>query len=100
MANQIVRNESVTVGTSSVSISSQVAVGQRYAISITNVSTGGQVITLSWQTPAQVNQGVVLTPNGNWSESVDSAFIPLNTEIFAIASAAGAQVAIQERTLV
>jgi hypothetical protein len=96
---QIIRNEQVTVGTTSTSVSAAPTAGQRYALSIVNTSTGGQTITLSWQTQAQANAGVVLYPAGTHSESVDSAFIPLNTEIFAISSAAGGSLSIHERIL-
>lgn len=100
MVTQIIRNESATVGTSNVSISSAITVGQRYVLNVKNISTGGQIITLSWQTQAQANQGVVLNPGDAWSESVDSAFVPLNTEVFAISDAAGGTIAIHERILV
>lgn len=96
---QIIRNEQVTVGTSNTSVSSSITSGQRYSFTAVNTSTGGQVITLSWQTQASVNQGIVLYPGGSWSESVDSAFIPLNTEIFAVSSAAGGSLSIHERVL-
>lgn len=98
---QNIRNESIIVDTASKSISSQLTHGQqRYALTVVNTSTNGAIITLSWQTQAQTYAGIVLYPTGTHSESVDSAFLPLNTEIYAISSVAGGQIALHERTLV
>lgn len=86
------------VGTSSVEISPELGEsGQRDVIVITNTSTAGQTITLSFGKDAIANRGIVLYPTGAWSESIDSAFIPTNSRICAISSAASGQVTIHER---
>lgn len=97
--NERMRNASASVGTTAVIVSPKLQYGQRKAIVITNTSTGGQIITLSWENQAQSNIGVVLYPAGSWSESLDSAFVPSNTEIWAISSAASGTIAIHERVI-
>lgn len=94
-----VRNATVAVGTTSVIVAPPVLENQRRVFVATNTSTGGQTITLSWGQEAVAGSGIVLTPNGSWSESVDSAFIPNNQQIYAVASAASGTLAVHERVL-
>lgn len=74
--------------------------GQRTALIVTNISTGGQTVTLNWGGEATANNGVVLYPGGTWSESRDAAFIPSNKDVWAVASGAGATIAVHERVQV
>jgi len=97
MLGESVRNGVATVGTSVVQVSPQVQTGQVTARVFTNVSTGGQAISLSWGGDAVAGSGVVLYPAGSWSESLDSVFIPSNLSVSAIASAANGSLAIHER---
>jgi len=92
-----VRNESVSVGTSSVLVSSPIINGQRTLFVVSNTSSGGQNITLSVDAYAIAGAGLVLSPGMAWSESADSAFQPTNRPIYAVASAASGSVGIQER---
>lgn len=93
-----IREESIAVeDTPSILISLDKREGQRTSLAITNTSTAGQIITLAWGHPAVAGVGIVLPPYGAWSESVDSAFIPSNKDIWAISSAASGSIAIQER---
>lgn len=94
---EAIRNTALTIGTTNVSVAPQLFEGQRKAIVITNTSTGGQAITISWGQNAAAGQGIVLYPAGSWSESLDSAFVPSNLGIFAISSAAAGTIAIHER---
>lgn len=93
----IPRDVTIAVGTTSVELSGEITEHQRKVIVITNVSTGGQIITLAIGKEAVANQGIVLYPTGAWAESIDSQFIPTNKRIAAIASAAGGSVTIHER---
>jgi len=95
-----IRNANVAVGTSAVLVSPQLLQGQRQVITLVNTSTAGQIITLSWGQEASALSGIVLTAYGSWSESIDSAFIPSNANIWAISSAANGTLAIQERVRV
>ena len=97
MENEQIRNEAVTIGTTQVTISPQLLRGQRNLVAITNTSTGGQIISLSFGSEASPLKGAVLYPAGSWSESVDSSFIPTNEKIAAVSSAAGGTIAIHER---
>lgn len=92
-----IRNDSVSVGTTQISVTSQVRDRQRELITFVNTSTAGQVITLSLQQEASAGFGIILYPAGSWSESVDSAFIPAPFQWYAVASAAGGTLAIHER---
>jgi hypothetical protein len=92
-----IRNSAATVGASSIQVAPPLIKGQRNAITIVNVSTAGQNISLSWGQEATANIGIVLYPGGSWSESYDSAFIPSNLGIWAVSSAANGVLAIHER---
>ena len=94
-----IRNTNLVVNsTAAAQVSPPLILGQRQAITLVNTSAGGQVITLQWGAqPATTGAGIVLYPSGSWSESLDSAFIPSNADIWAIASADAATLAIQER---
>lgn len=95
--SEIIRDGSVAVGTTAVLLSFQKLEGQRTSVAITNTSTAGQILTLGWGHPPTPGAGLVISPYGSWSESVDSAFIPSNLEIWGIMSAAAGTIAIQER---
>jgi len=98
MNEENVRNQNVSVGTTSALIAPLVHQGQRRLISIVNTSTAGEIVTISVDKTAVANAGIVLTAFGSsWSESVDSGFNPSNKEYYAIASAATATIAIHER---
>lgn len=98
MGEDRVRNASITVGTSAVLISEKLQLGQRKALTLTNTSTAGQIITITFaQYPTATGAGIVLYPAGSWSESLDSAFIPNNGEIWAISSGANGTLAVHER---
>jgi len=92
-----IRNGVQTVGTSAVTVLPTLMRGQRTALTITNTSTAGQVISLSWGDEPVAGQSIVLYPGGSWSESRDAIFIPSNQQVWAIASAASATIAIHER---
>lgn len=92
-----IRNVSITLSTTQIPISAKVREGQRQLITISNTSTGGQVITLSLFVQAVAGAGVVLNPNESWSESIDSSFIPSNEIWYAVSSAAGGKIALHER---
>jgi len=93
-----IRQSSVSVGTTGVQIAPQLMSGQRTALTLINTSTGGQAITLQWGTQGSATgSGIVLYPAGSWSESYDGFFIPSNLDVWAISSAAGGTLAVQER---
>ena len=93
-----IRNAAVTIGTTPLKIAEPLILGQRQALSLVNTSTAGQIITLQWGQQADVAlAGIVLYPAGSWGESLDGAFIPSNLDVWAVSSAAGGTLAIQER---
>lgn len=95
------RNESITVGTDAVVVSSEkgVANAMRSNISIINTSAGGQVVTVAIGAEATAGAGIVLNPGGSWQDSRDGQYMPTQKHITAIASAAGGVIAIQERLI-
>jgi len=92
-----VRNVSLSVGTSSVVVSPSLEEGQRRVLVLTNTSTAGQIISVSWGQEASAGIGVVLTPYGSWSESVEGTFVPHNAQIYAVSSGASGTLSIHER---
>jgi len=91
------RQVSLSVGASVVEVSPELGTGQREVISMTNTSTGGQIISLAWGQDAVVGVGVPVYPGSTWSESIDNNFKPSNARITAIASGAGGTLAVHER---
>ena len=71
--------------------------GKRTVLFLTNVSTGGQVISLAVGSEAILNKGIVLNPGGFYSESTDNRFTCTQESITAISDIAGAILAIHER---
>lgn len=95
---EMVRNASLAVGTSNTLVSNQLQEGQRKTFVVTNTSTDGCVITLQAGTqPASTGAGIVLYPQGSWSESIDSTFIPTNLDWWAVGTTANGTIAIHER---
>ena len=92
-----IRNTALTIGTTLVVVEAEMVEGQRSVILLTNVSTGAQIISIFVNGEAVAGQGIVLYPGGAWTESIDSLFRPTNKQITAIASAAGAKLAIHTR---
>lgn len=100
LSQDTIRNGSVSVGTTAVLLSPYLADRLRKALVITNTSTAAQIIYLSWGSPAIVGQGIPLVSAGSsWTESIDSAYVPSVQDIWAISSAAGGTISIQERIL-
>ena len=97
MEDQI-RNAVISVGTTPVEVTPTLIQGQRTAITLVNTSTGGQTISIQMGEQGSITgAGIILYPAGSWSESLDSAFIPTGLAIWAVASAAGGVLAIQDR---
>lgn len=87
----------MSVGASLVEVSPPIYTARRNALVITNTSTAGQIIYLSWEKDAVVGIGIVLYPAGTHSESFDGYFVPSLKRITAIANAAGGTIAVHER---
>jgi len=98
---EIIRDESLTVGTSAavVCLEQSLPQSQRSVLILTNISTGGQTIYLSFSGEAVANKGIPLSVGGFHAESIDAGFRPSNNQITAIASAVGATLAIHERII-
>lgn len=88
------RNSLEAVGTSSVMIA---PARVRNEIVLTNTSTGGETITLSFGSPATANLGVVLKPFSVYYASNTTGFNVYQGEIFAICDGAGGQLSVFER---
>jgi hypothetical protein len=91
------RNETKTIGTTAEKIGSRLPLGTRKVIVFTNVSTAGQIITISTGGANAANAGIPLRVGDKWVESEDNTFKPSNDEWWAIADGAGATLAIYER---
>jgi hypothetical protein len=89
-------NTSITVGATSVLISGKKA---RKLIYLRNTSAAAQVITLAFDNsnPAVALKGIVLAPGEFFLDSLSETYKPWSGEIKAIASAAGATLALQEQ---
>lgn len=94
----IPRDATFTVGATATEISPEIT-GQRKVFSITNASTAGQIVTISFGKDAIAGSGIILYPSGAWTESLDNYFRPTNLRISAVSSAVGATVVIHERIL-
>lgn len=93
----MVRNEVVTVGTTAISIS---PAQQRKNIYLRNVSTGAQVITITFSNNqiAVANAGFVLNPGEYITDSDSgSTYEAWDGAISAISSVAGGSLAVVER---
>lgn len=87
-----------TVGTSPVQIlPAQAPDKQLIELTITNISTGGQIVSMQTGSPGASGDGVVMYPTGSSSESLDARYTPSNDARFLIADNAGATVAIHAR---
>lgn len=92
-----IRNGVQTIGTTALIVLPPLLRGQRTLLAITNTSTAGQNISLGWGGTAVAGSSIVLYPGGSWSESQDSHFVPSIDQVWAVATAAGATIAIHER---
>ena len=92
------RNVSITVDTTNTVLSeARNTYTKRKFFSITNTSTGGQVINITFTDEAGAGLGIQLSPGGYYSESASEGFNPTNSRICGISSIAGGTVAISER---
>lgn len=98
LQQNIAINTSVTVGATSILVS---GARNRKMVYLRNVSTAAQVITLALDnmSPAVALKGIVLAPGEFFLDSVSEGYVPWNGDIKAIASAAGAVLAIQEQKI-
>jgi len=87
----------VTVDGTSQQISAAITSARRTWITLQNVSTGGQIISLAFGIPAISGAGEVLGVGAAHQEVIDPAFTPTNLDINAISSAAGGLLAVQIR---
>lgn len=94
---ELIRNSAQTIGTTAVQVVPELLSGERKVINITNTSTSGQIISLSWGSQAVASSGVVLYPGGSWSESNDVGFVASNLSIWAVSSGVSGTLAIHER---
>lgn len=93
-----IRDASASVGTTPVLVAALLQTGVRTALTFINTSTGGQVITIKWGNQSTATgSGIVLYAGGSWSESYDGYFVPSYLDVWAVSSAAGGTLAIQER---
>ena len=87
-----VRNNQVSITTTAVEVS---PAQERQELILTNVSTGGEIISISFGGTAVAGTGIVLNPFSVYSTS-DAKSAP-STSISAVCSGAGGLLAIMER---
>lgn len=91
-----VRNDTVAVGTASVSVCE--VNKKRIVVYLRNTSTGTQVITVNFgDKNAVANQGVVLEVGDYVADSQSENYNCYKGKVFAVASAASAQLSVMER---
>jgi len=95
---ELTNNRSVTVAVTSTRISEQ-CFQQRSAIVLTNISIGGQEISISIGSEAILGTGIVLSVGGTYQDSRDGRYMPSNEQINAISDVAGGVLAVHERIL-
>jgi len=95
--NENSRNTISTIGTTATKIGERLPLGTRKVIVFTNVSTAGQIITISTGGANAANAGIPLRVGDKWVESEDNTFKPSGAEWWAIADGAAATLAIYER---
>lgn len=93
-----VREDSVTVGTSSVLVSeARPPNRKRQEINFTNASTGGQILYYAYGIPAVAGKGGTIYPGGSLQGASGEGFKLTNSRIFFISSAAGGTLTVHER---
>lgn len=90
-----------TVGTTSEVISEAKVIKsvERISITLVNVSTGGQKISVSTSGEAVADSGLVLSPGGHTSWTKKSVFPIIQSRITAISDLAGGSLAVHEEVL-
>ena len=95
------RNDSVTVGTTSVEVAAtrQGKSGARKVIHLTNNSTAGQTITVVFSDSevAVAGIGIVLKPGSTVTDSISQGYVPWQGKISGIADAASGSLAVYEQ---
>lgn len=97
--SETIRDDSVTIGTDSVEISTRAVPHERVELTIVNTSTAGQIISLAWGAPAVSGAGIVLYPSGTYSASQDITTVLPNLRISAVSNAVNGSIAIHERRI-
>jgi len=89
-------NKNFTIDTTSIPISPdrEGLNNKRKSIIITNISTGGQIITISIGKESVATEGIVLYPGGSWDRSPNEE--PPQFQIQAISSLAGGILSLYE----
>lgn len=88
------RNDLIAVGTSSIQLS---PARVRNEIVLTNTSTTGQTLTISFGTQATANVGVVLKPFSVYFASNTSGFNVYQGDIYVVSDGAAGQISVFER---
>lgn len=97
-----VNNNAVTVGVTNVTVSEAKLSGysERVRLVLTNVSTGGQVISIAVNGEAVVNTGLRLSPGGHASWIKDNSGVPVQQlRVNAVSDVAGGSLAVYEEVL-
>lgn len=77
-------------------VEAQYSGSQRKVIVLTNTSTLGETISISFGKEAKTGQGIYLSQGASYVASADSGYNPPNDRVNAIASAATATLAFHE----
>lgn len=93
-----ITNSSVAVNVTNTKIAER-SFQQRSAIIITNTSAAGQKIYITVGQESTIGIGTMIAPGGVYSDTRDGVYLPSNEQINAIADAANATVAVQERIM-
>ena len=88
------RNDALIIGTTSLQLS---AAHERQEIIITNISTAGQNISVSFGKEAAAGQGIFLLPGSSYYATRAEGFRPSSEFVAAISSAVGGILAVFER---
>jgi hypothetical protein len=94
MKAEIIRNSVVSVGSASVLVSEE---KNRIELIITNTSSAGQFVTISFGQDAVAAYGVYLSPYSTYYSSKSDGFSVYKGSIYAYSSAAAGQLSVYER---
>ena len=96
MQDRTINDTNLTIGTTSQVVSQAIYGSTRVVISLQNISTGGQTISIAWGKDAEVNKGIVLGAGQSYILSKDAGYTPSDSQITAISNGANAILALHE----
>ena len=93
------RNESITVGTSSIIASKDKSNSQTKRVNINIINTSAAaILTIAIDQEAKDNEGIPISPGGSWSDNAETGYKPTQKAVNIISSIIGGTFSLQERS--